>query len=308
MDWGICRLMTQPRRARPRPRPPPRSAGASSPARTGSISRAEVSLEASHGETAYGAIVGTPLYMSPEQAHGRHDQLDAKSDQCALGLILFELVALKRPLGGKTLAEVLTQASSGTREPLVHAYGEAIPGELGAIIAKASAQGAGRSLRLRRRRSPTICAASCAATRCWRGPIRRGSAPCAALGRHRQAAALTLLGLVIAILAGDRGAAVAAGARARSAGAARPRDRAPRLRRRRAGRSPAGQPARSARRARHGGGGHRPRLRIRPALDGTAALGRRRARHDHRVRGGARRHPRAGRSARPGGSSRSAAR
>ena len=108
MDWGICRLMTQPAE----PAPAPAAAGTAdaaprSPARTGSISRAEVSLEASHGETAYGAIVGTPLYMSPEQAQGRHDELDAKSDQCALGLILFELVALKRPLGGKTLAEVL---------------------------------------------------------------------------------------------------------------------------------------------------------------------------------------------------------
>ena len=177
MDWGICRLMAQPAEPAPAPAAGRRRAPArASPARTGSISRAEVSLEASHGETAYGAIVGTPLYMSPEQAHGRHDQLDAKSDQCALGLILFELVALKRPLGGKTLAEVLTQASSGTREPLVHAYGEAIPGELG--------RHRHEGLRAPRRpiamprspRSPTICAASCAATPCWRGPIRPGSA------------------------------------------------------------------------------------------------------------------------------------
>jgi eukaryotic-like serine/threonine-protein kinase len=199
MDWGICRLMTQP--AEPAHTPAPVATPGASPARTGSISRAEVSLEASHGETAYGAIVGTPLYMSPEQAHGRHDQLDAKSDQCALGLILFELIALKRPLGGKTLAEVLTQASSGTREPLVHAYGEKIPGELGAIVTKASAPApadryasvAALADDLRRfLRGDAVLARPDSA---WQRAVRW-------IGRHRQAAALTLLGLIIAILAG----------------------------------------------------------------------------------------------------------
>ena len=205
MDWGICRLMTQPPEPAPATGPAdPKgttTAGATNAARTGSIPRAAVSLEASHGETAYGAIVGTPLYMSPEQAHGRHDELDAKSDQCALGLILFELVALKKPLGGKTLAEVLTQASSGTREPLVHAYGVAIPGELGAIITKASA--AGRADRyasvadladdLRRYLRGDAVHARPDST--WQRGVRW-------LGRHRQAAALTLLGLVVASLAG----------------------------------------------------------------------------------------------------------
>jgi serine/threonine-protein kinase len=201
MDWGICRLMTQPTEPAPVPTKAAGATGASSPARTGSISRAEVSPEASHDETAYGAIVGTPLYMSPEQAHGRHDQLDAKSDQCALGLILFELVALKRPIGGKTLAEVLTQASSGTREPLVHAYGEAIPGELGAIITKAFspapadryASVAALADDLRRfLRGDAVLARPDSA---WQRAVR-------SLGRHRQAAAITLLALVIAILAG----------------------------------------------------------------------------------------------------------
>ena len=84
MDWGICRLMAQPAASDPAPGPSSKSP-ALAPATTGSISRAELSPEASHGETAYGAIVGTPLYMSPEQAHGRHTELDAKSDQCALG-------------------------------------------------------------------------------------------------------------------------------------------------------------------------------------------------------------------------------
>jgi serine/threonine-protein kinase len=200
MDWGICRLMAQ----LPEPALAPTAVAtpsAASPARTGAISRAEVSLEASHGETAYGAIVGTPLYMSPEQARGRHDQLDAKSDQCALGLILFELIALKRPLGGKTLADVLAQASAGTRAPLAHAYGEKIPGELGAIVTKASAPAPAD-------RYPSVAALADDLRRFLRGdavlarPDSAWQRAVRSLGRHRQMAAFTLLGLVIAILAG----------------------------------------------------------------------------------------------------------
>ncbi len=201
MDWGICRLMAQPAEPAPAPATAGSSKAAPSATRTGSISRAEVSPEASHDETAYGAIVGTPLYMSPEQAHGRHDQLDAKSDQCALGLILFELVALKRPIGGKTLAEVLTQASSGTREPLVHAYGEAIPGELGAIVTKASSPAPAD-------RYTSVAALADDLRRFLRGdavlarPDSGWQRAVRSLGRHRQAAAIALLALVIAILAG----------------------------------------------------------------------------------------------------------
>ncbi len=200
MDWGICRLLTQP--AEPLPAPAAAdTAAASNPARTGAIARAAVSLEASHGETAYGAIVGTPLYMSPEQALGRHDQLDAKSDQCALGLILFELVALKRPLGGRTLAEVLTQASAGTREPLVHAFGDPIPGELAAIVSKASAAapadryGSVADLADDLRRFLRGDAVLARPDSTWQRAVR-------SIGRHRQAAALALLGVIIASLTG----------------------------------------------------------------------------------------------------------
>jgi serine/threonine protein kinase len=202
MDWGICRLLAQPAAADPAPAPASGDAGTASPARAGSITRASVSLEASDGgETAFGAIVGTPLYMSPEQAQGLHTELDAKSDQCALGLILFELVALKKPLSGKKLADVLQQASTGAREPLVHAFGDAIPGELGAIISKASAAKKAERYAsvadladdLRRfLRGDAVLARPDSA---WQRAVR-------SLGRHRQAAALTLLGLIIASLAG----------------------------------------------------------------------------------------------------------
>jgi len=65
--------------------------------------------------TQTGAVVGTPLYMSPEQLDG--DAVDARSDQFALCVALYEALNGERPFEGKTLAELREARERGPRHP-----------------------------------------------------------------------------------------------------------------------------------------------------------------------------------------------
>jgi serine/threonine-protein kinase PpkA len=57
--------------------------------------------------TAVGSTVGTPYYMSPEQAQGV--ELDERSDLYSLGVIFYEMLVGSRPYLGATAIEVLRQ-------------------------------------------------------------------------------------------------------------------------------------------------------------------------------------------------------
>ncbi len=63
-----------------------------------------------------GTVLGTVAYMSPEQARGQ--ELDARSDQFALGLILYELAAGKRAFQRASAAETMTAIIREEPEPL----------------------------------------------------------------------------------------------------------------------------------------------------------------------------------------------
>jgi len=91
----------------------------------------DVTRTFSQGQTRPGVIVGTIPYMSPEHAAGR--SVDARSDIFSLGVVLYELLAGRRPFGGKTDVEVLQAVIDGPLPPL----GDDVPQPVRAIVEKA---------------------------------------------------------------------------------------------------------------------------------------------------------------------------
>jgi serine/threonine-protein kinase len=81
--------------------------------------------------TAAGAVLGTPEYMSPEQARG--EKADERSDLYSIGVVLYEMLAGRPPFGGKDTIEILRQHVQAPVPPLL-AAAPGTPPELGRII------------------------------------------------------------------------------------------------------------------------------------------------------------------------------
>lgn len=87
-------------------------------------------------ETTTGMIIGTPHYMSPEQALGR--DVTKATDVWAAGVVLFEAVAGEVPFSGHSFVELANQIRLQPPKPLPKKTprGERIPAWLGPVIAK----------------------------------------------------------------------------------------------------------------------------------------------------------------------------
>jgi len=116
MDWGVARLLGE----------------NESPERT-------TVDETSLTRTMDGAVIGTPGYMSPEQAKGQLELLDGRSDVWSLGAILYELLTLQPAFSGDTIYALIFAASELPVDPRVRAPERRLSAEISEVCLRALA-------------------------------------------------------------------------------------------------------------------------------------------------------------------------
>ncbi len=92
-----------------------------------------VSAGESNDRTAAGTVMGTPHYMSPEQARG--EKVDARSDLWAVGVVLYQLLTGKRPFNGHAIATLMLSITQEAPKPVGELRPD-IPASLRRVIAR----------------------------------------------------------------------------------------------------------------------------------------------------------------------------
>jgi serine/threonine-protein kinase len=123
LDWGLAKMVDQPDEQSDTP---------------GVVLTDKAQTEA----TVAGQVLGTPAYASPEQAEGRIDLIDTRTDIYGLGAILFEILTGRPPHTGDNTAALLRRIAT-SESPRARSVEPAAPPALDAICSKAMARARG---------------------------------------------------------------------------------------------------------------------------------------------------------------------
>jgi serine/threonine-protein kinase len=118
LDWGLAKVVGQ---------------------RDQALPAVALTEEAQADETIAGRMLGTPAYAAPEQAEGRLDLIDARTDVYGLGAILFEILTDKPPHSAEDTGALLRQIVSAAT-PSARRVDATVAPALDAICAKAMAR------------------------------------------------------------------------------------------------------------------------------------------------------------------------
>ena len=142
MDWGLAKIIGESESQAPQLTVPsnaalPRAPQLSSPKHSTARSPSHAPTQ-TQSQTMYGDVVGTAFYMPPEQAAGRIDELDPRSDVYSLGAVLYEILTGQCPYkaGKRSGREVVKDVVEGPPRSIRELCRKAPP-ELVAIAEKA---------------------------------------------------------------------------------------------------------------------------------------------------------------------------
>jgi TolB-like protein len=146
--------------------------------------------------TRTGLSLGTPAYMSPEQA--TTGRLDGRSDLYSLGCMVYEMLAGRPPFTGATAQAVLAQHAAGAAPP-VRTFRTAVPAALERVVTRALAKAPEDRFPTGRALAEALAAAAGAAPTRMDAAYAFAMPALRSIGRHRVRAALVAGGLAVLV-------------------------------------------------------------------------------------------------------------